>query len=150
MSLLNYTTSIEAAKTVAEIQKILVVHKALSILINYDSEGHIEALSFKVETPQGQASIRLPVNPDAVLRVLERQHSNGKVPGHYVNRAQAVRIAWRIVKDWVESQMAILETEMVQMEQIFLPYILTPKGQTLFEIFESRAMLTEGETVEET
>ena len=70
--------------------------------------------------------------------------SDSRVPRRLANRAQAIRIAWRIVKDWVEAQMAILETEMVKMEQIFLPYIQTQQGQTLFEVFESRNMLTEG------
>jgi hypothetical protein len=40
--------------------------------------------------------------------------------------------------------MAILETEMVKMEQIFLPYIETSNGQTLFQVFEGRKMLSDG------
>ena len=33
--------------------------------------------------------------------------------------------------------MAILETEMVEMEQIFLPYVLNNKGKTLYQEFKS-------------
>ena len=142
MALLNYTTQIEAAKTVGQIHGILVAHGARSILTNYDSDGHIESLSFEVETPQGFATIRLPINPTAVLKVLTRYENH--IPRHYQNKEQAIRIAWRIVKDWVEAQMAILETEMVKMEQIFLPYIVTGSGQTLFQVFEGRKMLTDG------
>ena len=134
MGLLNYTTSIEAVKTVGEIQGILAGHGAGAILVNYDGDGGIEALSFKVQTPQGELGIRLPIDPDAVLKVLAEQTRLGKVPRRYVNRAQAVRVAWRIVKTWVQAQMAILETEMVKMEQIFLPYVLTRSGQTLYEV----------------
>ena len=142
MPLLNYTTQIEASKTVGQIHGILVAHGARAILTNYDSQGQIESLSFEVETPHGIANISLPIDPEAVLRVMMRSDSH--VPRRLVTRAQAVRIAWRIVKDWVEAQMAILETEMVKMEQIFLPYIQTQSGQTLFEVFESRKMLTQG------
>lgn len=142
MALLNYTTRIEASKTVSEIQKILALHGAKSILVDYDDEGLIEALSFRVITPQGDAGIKLPVNPDAVLAVLTRQSRLGRIPRRYVDRPQAVRVAWRIVKDWVEAQMAILETEMVKMEQIFLPYVLSKDGRTLYEVAVSSNLLT--------
>lgn len=143
MPLLNYTTQIEAIKTVGQIHGILAAHGARSIMTNYDDQRQIESLSFEVETPHGFAHIRLPVNPDAVLRVMMR--SDSRIPRRLITRAQAVRISWRIVKDWVEAQMAILETEMVKMEQIFLPYIQTKSGQTLFEVFEERKMITQGE-----
>ncbi len=143
MALLNYTTQIEASKTVGQIHGILVGHGARSILTNYDKDGQIESLSFEVDTPHGVAHIKLPVDPDAVLRVMMKSGSH--VPYRLQTKAQAIRIAWRIVKDWVEAQMAILETEMVKMEQIFLPYIQIENGQTLFEVFEARKMLTQGE-----
>lgn len=143
MAILNYTTQIEAAKTVGQIHEILRTHGAQSVLTNYDERGEIESLSFEVNTPNGVAQIRLPVDPDAVLRVMKKFDSH--VPNRLQTRPQAVRIAWRIVKDWVEAQMAILETEMVKMEQIFLPYIQVRGGQTFFEVFESRKMLSSGE-----
>lgn len=136
--LLNYTTQIEAVKTVGEIQGILAGHGAKSILIDYGDDGTVEALAFKVLTPQGDVAIRLPIAPDAVLKVLGQQNRLGKVPKRYVDKAQAVRVAWRIVKDWVEAQMAILETEMVKMEQIFLPYVITDSGKTLYEAMIDR------------
>ena len=132
--LLNYTTTVDAPRTVAEIEKILVKHGARSFLKNYDDEGCIESVSFLVPHPKGDISIRLPVDPDAVLKVLTRQ----RVQPRYRDQSHAVRVAWRIVKDWVEAQMAILETEMVKLEQIFLPYVITPSGQTLFEVMDKK------------
>jgi len=134
MPLLNYTTGIEAAKTVGEIQGILAGHGAKSIRTDYAADGQVEALSFLILTPQGEVGIRLPIDPDAVLKVLTRQNKLGRVPKRYLTHAQAVRVAWRIVKDWVQAQMAILETEMVKMEQIFLPYVITESGRTLYEV----------------
>lgn len=49
-------------------------------------------------------------------------------------------MAWRIVKDWVEAQMAILESEMVQMEEIFLPYMVSASGQTFFEAYQNNQL----------
>ena len=56
------------------------------------------------------------------------------------DRDQAERVAWRIVKDWVAAQMAILESEMVQMDEIFLPYMLNDKGQTLFQCYRQNQL----------
>jgi len=137
MPLLNYTTQIEAIKTVGEIQGILAGHGAKSIKTDYD-DGQVAALSFLVLTPHGEVGIRLPVDPDAVLKVLTQQNRLGKIPKRFINRAQAVRVAWRIVKYWVQAQMAILETEMVKMEQIFLPYVITDSGKTLYEAMIDR------------
>jgi hypothetical protein len=41
--------------------------------------------------------------------------------------------------------MAILETDMVRLEQIFLPYMITPDGKTLYENMVDKGFyLTEG------
>ena len=140
MALLNYTTRIEATKTIGEIQCALAAHGAKSIRTDYSDDGTVEALSFTILTPQGEVAIRLPIDPDAVLRILARQHSLGNLRSHQgrPDRHQAVRVGWRIVKDWVEAQMAILETEMVKMEQIFLPYVITKSGRTLYEVMINR------------
>lgn len=142
MPLANYTTSVEAIKTVGEIQGILVAHGAREILMNYDENGIIESLSFVVKTPYGNMPIKLPVDAKSVLKVLEREGA----PPRYCNHPQAVRIAWRILRDWVRAQMAILETEMVRMEQIFLPYIVSNDGKTLYEaMVDHKFYLTQGE-----
>ena len=106
MPLLNYTTKVDVYTTLGAIQGQLVKHGAKKIMQDYDGEGNISALSFLIDTPAGPRGIRLPANVDAVHAVLARQ----KVK---CDREQAERVAWRIVKDWVEAQMAILESEMV-------------------------------------
>ncbi|MBA7633064.1 hypothetical protein ES703_40621 [subsurface metagenome] len=107
-------------------------------MVDYADDHSVEALSFRVLTPQGDIAIRLPIDPEAVLKVLTQQNRLGRVPRRYLTHAQAVRVAWRIVKDWVAAQMAILETEMVRMEQIFLPYVITQSGRTLYETMVDR------------
>lgn len=138
MPLLNYTTKVNVYTTLGEIQGELVKHGAKKIMQDYDDEGRIAALSFLIETQAGPRGIRLPANVDAVHAVLTRQ----KVK---CDREQAERVAWRIVKDWVEAQMAILESEMVQMDEIFLPYMVNGQGQTLFQAYRSNQLLIGGE-----
>lgn len=47
------------------------------------------------------------------------------------------------LKDWVEAQMALLDIEMVRFEEIFLPYIQTETGQTVYERLEEKQFLLE-------
>lgn len=139
MPILNYTTSVNVFKTLGEIQMQLVKHGAKKIMQDYDDDGNIVALSFLVDTPTGPRGIRLPANVDAVHAVLTRQRIK-------CDREQAERVAWRIVKDWVEAQMAILESEMVQMDEIFLPYMVNGSGQTLFQAYRDNQLMLEGNT----
>lgn len=136
MPLLNYTTKVDVYTTLGAIQGQLVKHGAKKIMQNYDDQGHVAALSFLVNTPGGPRGIRLSANVDAVHAVLLRQ----KVK---CDREQAERVAWRIVKDWVEAQMAILESEMVQMDEIFLPYMVNNSGQTLFQVYRNNQLMLE-------
>jgi len=141
MPLLNYTTTISAQKTVGEIMAILVSHGAGAILMNYDKVGEIESLSFRVQTVAGEIGIRLPINPDAVLKVMSRQN----IPKKYQNRTQAIKVAWRIAETWIKAQSAIIETEMVSLEQIFLPYWITPSGKTLYDhLVDTKFQLGQG------
>ena len=64
--------------------------------------------------------------------LLEQQYESGKLRrAGRPERAQAVRVAWRIVKDWVEAQMALVETQMVTTAEVFLPYAVMKDGRTL-------------------
>ncbi len=139
MPLLNYTTKIDAHKTASQIQEILRKHGASAVLIEYDN-GEISTLSFKAETPHGEVGFRLPIEPDAVLRILEKQ-----APRRLATRDQATRVAWRNVKDWILAQMAMIETQMVTLDQIFLPYLVFPEGDTLYQrMVDTRFQLKEG------
>lgn len=134
MPILNYTTKVDVFTTIAAIQSQLVKHGARKILQEYDEECRVIAVSFVIDTPVGFKAIRLPSNVPAVQAVLQRQ----KVKADY---AQAERVAWRIVKDWVEAQMAILEAEMVTMDEIFLPYMLDDSGtKTLYEAYREKQL----------
>lgn len=136
MPILNYTTKIDVYKTVGEIQGNLVKHGAKKILTDYDDNGRIVSLSFMIDTPSGTMPIRLPSNVDQVLKVLLKQKVN-------CDREQAERVAWRIIKDWIEAQMAILESQMVSMDEIFLPYIVQGE-KTVYQLFRDQQMRLTG------
>lgn len=142
MAILNYTTTVDAFKTVSEIEYILMKHGAKSIMKNYENES-VTGLSFLIDTGVQQIPVRLPAKVDACLVVLHKEKRENPRKQIKDTREQAERVAWRILKDWVEAQMALLDIEMVKFEEIFLPYIEV-QGQTVFEKLEEKCFLLEG------
>lgn len=142
MAILNYTTTVDAFKTVSEIEYILMKHGAKSIMKNYENES-VTGLSFLIDTGVQQIPVRLPAKVDACLAVLRKEKRENPRKQIRDTREQAERVAWRILKDWVEAQMALLDIEMVRFEEIFLPYIEV-QGQTVFEKLEEKQFLLEG------
>lgn len=131
MPILNYTTSIKIDKTVSEIQGKLVAAGAQAVLTEYDSERVLSAISFRMLHQNCMVSFRLPAQIDKIYVLLQNDRG---VPRRLKSREQAARVAWRIIKDWVEAQLAIVEAEQAQMVEVFLPYAQNPNtGQTLFE-----------------
>ena len=127
---------------------ILGSHGAKMIQAEYDGVGGIIGMSFVINTPHGEIGFRLPVNTAGVYGALLKSAGQSGVPktfGKYMrqdqDKEQAKRIAWRILKDWVEAQMAILDAEMVKMEEIFLPYLTDNNGQTMFQRLQERGFL---------
>ncbi len=129
MPLLNYTTAIGADKTVSEIQGILSKAGALAIMTEFDS-GVLVGISFRIATPYGPQAYALPCDVDSVLKILRSQP---RVPRGLQTKEQAARVGWRIIKDWIEAQLALVETQMVTLDQVFLPYARTNDGRTLYQ-----------------
>lgn len=137
MALLNYTTRIDPAKTSLEIHKLLIKAGARQILNEYDANANPTGLRFIAATPGGERMFALPVNVDAVYKVLVSQG----VPGRYMTRDQARRTGWRILKDWVAAQLAIVETEMVSLDQVMLSYMVPgDDGRTVYDLYTERQL----------
>jgi hypothetical protein len=131
MPLLNYTTSVSVTRTVGQVQGLLVEAGARSIMADYDDVGNVTGLSFAVQGPMGLQGYRLPVQTDRVLAVLQRD----RVPARFQTPEHAERVSWRILKDWVEAQLALLRTEMVTLDQVMLPYMTADDGRTVYELY---------------
>ena len=129
----NYTTSVSAERTIGEIMEILAPKGAREILTAYDDSGQVSGLSWTVDTPRGKLTFRLPLNLEAVRRTLAEQSEAGRgVKKSQTTLDHARKVAWRTIKDWIDAQMALLETEQVEFEQIFLPYLVVNKDQDLY------------------
>jgi hypothetical protein len=133
MPILNYTTTISAEKTAGEIQSKLAKAKAQAVLCEYDDSGVMCAMSFRIMTKHGMIFFRMPANTEGVYNALRK---SPKVPNKLKTRAQAANVAWRVLKDWIEAQLAIVEAEMADISEVFLPYAQGPDGRTLYKTLE--------------
>jgi hypothetical protein len=120
----NYTTTITVEKTVMEIERMLATAGASKILKEYDTNGNIILLTFIVKTDMGEIPIRLPLEIDKIILVFNGLVKTRKLPqSYYNNKPQALRVCWRILKDWLDAQLTLIQIDTAKMEQIFLPYV---------------------------
>jgi hypothetical protein len=134
MPILNYTTKIDPLKTITEIQVILAKAGARTINIDFDDTGQPQAVSFMVNVMDNWLNFRLPSNHAGVWNVLS---DDPAVPRAMKTEEQARRVAWRITKDWVAAQMAIIDARQAELAEVFLPYAVMPTGKTLFQEMKS-------------
>ena len=145
MAISNYTTKIDVFKTIGEIQKDLVEHGARKIILYYNDDNQPVNLTFTIVWNDRTIGFALPCNYTGVLRAMER----AKVPRSLCTEEQALRVAWRIIKDWVQAQMAIVEADVASMAEVFLPYAITKDGSTLYKHIQLNGnglLLSQGET----
>lgn len=121
-----------------EIQKCLVKHGATKIVADY--EGGIPiSITFCIYMDNKLVGFSLPANYNGVLRAMQ---SDKNVPKRLLTKEQALKVSWRIVKDWIEAQMAIIDSQLADMAEVFLPYAITQGGNTLYkELKDSNNLL---------
>jgi len=130
ITLFMESTKKSPEQTVSEIQMILKKIGVRDMLINYDEKGEIEAVSFTIQKDGGKIPFRLPVNHRPLWKLAQA----GKTK-YIKDEMQARRVAWRQIYRWIEAQTALIFTEMVTVEEVFLPYMLLNENQTVYETF---------------
>ena len=124
------TTKIPAEKTAGEISTMLSRSGMVKYIQTEYDGGDIVGISFIVTTGEQRVPFRLPAKMEPVLEAMRKDK---KTPRHLLNLEQARRVAWRQVLRWVQAQMALIEIGMVDIKEVFMPYIMVSKEQTLYD-----------------
>lgn len=147
-ALLNYTSTKPVWETVGEIQGLLAKHGATHVMTKYaeNGGGAITGIAFVVPTEHGPRQFELPVQVEGVQqRLLEIYNATPsgqgmKKRGGKPDGDRARIVAWRILKDWLEAQLALVEIGMAQVDQVMLPYMhIDDKGTTLYQRYALHA-----------
>ena len=144
MFLKNYTSEVPVSQTIYRIEHVLIKCGVTGIMKEYTgTNGEIAAITFQIESPGGKITIRLPADKQKALEALwldyvdgDKLNAKGDAVDDLHSRKkkkrtafveQAERTAWKIVQDWVEVQMSMIQMKQADTLQVFLPYVFDGK-----------------------
>lgn len=136
----NYTSEVPADRSISYIEKTLAQHGAAMIVKMYGDDGEVTAIAFEIECKGKKLAFRLPSQIDACAKTLEANLPRRARP-ETVRKVgeQAARTAWKILADWVDAQMAMIDLAQVEMLEVFLPYAYNAaRQQTYFQSIKER------------
>lgn len=134
----NYTSSVPASRSQAFIERKLVQHGARAIQKTYGPDGRVDAMCFSIPIEGRDVFFRLPARVSNCEEVLRANLSSRARPETVKNIPdQAERTAWKIVSDWVEAQMAMIELAQIEVMEVFMSYIFDGE-QTYFEALKKK------------
>lgn len=139
---LNYTTKIPVHQTVIECQSILAKAGASSVTTGFE-DGQPSGLGFSLKTPHGVRAFTLPVDVGAMQAVLRKAdfsslHPTRATLANLTSREHAAMVAWRVVKDWLEANLALIAAQMATIDEVMLPYLHVGEERTLWQAYQAR------------
>jgi hypothetical protein len=123
--------------TMAEIKVILKKYGLTGFHESY-SDGEISGCVFSVDIMGTEAMFSLPIN----WRPLWDRAKRGETK-YIKDEIQAQRVAWRQVYRWIESQLALIDVGMAEFHEVFLPYLMVGKNETLFHKMKKNNFMIE-------
>lgn len=161
MFLKNYTSDVPASESIRRIEQVLIQCGVTGIMKEYQlGTQQVIAITFRVNDGERNHMIRLPANEAAAVDALWKDYMgsdllpDGKIKWSSRKRMtkadfkkQGERTAWRIIKDWVEVQMSMIQLKQADVMEVFLPYAWDGK-QTYYTALKSSGfagLLTSGQ-----
>jgi hypothetical protein len=128
----NYTSDVAAVKSVNHIERRLVDNKAKSIMKNYGPDGTLTGIAFIIPTSGQELPFKLPARVDRVEKALLKQVIRPRKETFARIKQQAERTAWKILADWVDIQLAMVELDQTEIAEVFMAYLYNHKKETTF------------------
>ncbi len=140
MFLKNYTSDVPASQTIFRIQQVLLKAGVSSINMDYGPAQEVIAITFAIQFDPSKppVSVRMPANVEAAQQALWLDYTDGEklsADGNSLawNRRktktkkdflqQGERTAWKLVQDWIEVQISMIQLKQADFVQVFLPYV---------------------------
>lgn len=141
---LNYTTKIPAKITAGECVQILADAGADAVALRYNG-GMPIGLLFTLRTPTGMQDFSMPVDIGAMHKVLRSAdfsslHTSAARLAELRNGRHAADVAWRVVKDWLEANLALIAAQMATLDGVMLPYLQLRSGSTLLDEYRAHGV----------
>jgi hypothetical protein len=140
MFLKNYTSDVPVSQTIYRIEQVLIKCGVSGITKEYGPRGEIAAITFHIKLEAGRppVTIRLPADKEAATKALWLNYADGdrltddgkrlawsskkkKTYADFIEQGE--RTAWKLVQDWVEVQLSMIQMKQADFVQVFLPYV---------------------------
>lgn len=135
MAIRNYSTRVPVTNTLGKVTTALAKRGVQQISTTFGDDGTPAGLTFALHTDFGVRNFSLPVKIDGVLAHLKQDHSltpSQKTP------ARAKMIAWRNAQDWLETQFALIDAGMAELDEVFMPWMIDITGNTMYQLYRDQ------------
>jgi len=133
MNIKNYTSSIEASRSMARIEELLVEIGASNINKQY-ADKVCTGITFLLHDNSLQQTIpfHLKAQVEECFLVLWKDVKRPKSNTKETLRQQANKTAWKILSDWTEIQCSMILLGQAKPLQMFLPFMYDMKSNETF------------------
>lgn len=133
---LKNTYARSTSRPIETIQSELARHGAKSINLDYEN-GQAVAIVFSLEISGNRHGFKMPAR---VENVLVKLYGKRRIYTD-TQKKQAYVTAWACIRDWITAQLALIDINLVKMEEVFLPYMLIAENKTVFDMYEQQQFL---------
>jgi lysyl-tRNA synthetase class I len=134
MNLKNYTTEVQATKSIDGIEKLLVEFGASNIMKEYDELKPLVgkrcmSISFIVQIDGMKMPFKLPANVSKVAKWLKKKKPNST---EKTIAEQAEKIAWKQQHEILHLQLGQIEMDQLDKLEVFMAYLYDVNKQQSF------------------
>lgn len=135
---LNYTTTIAADKSADQCLALLRQYGASRISVAYRKDKSPLGITFVIDTKWGERAYEVVADYEGTREALLKAYRERRIDRRYSEPDQAARTAWRVIKDWLEANLAMIEAGLSKPEKVLLPYMLVDPKTSLYDAYDEQ------------
>lgn len=133
MNIKNYTSTVDAGRSMARIEEMLVEIGANNINKKYENKVCTGITFLYFDNQIGQTlAFHLKAQVDEVFQILWKDVKRPQANTKDTMKAQANRTAWKVLSDWTEIQCTMILLGQAKPLQMFLPFVYDVKNEETF------------------
>ena len=123
----NYTSSVPAATSISNIEKLLVQTGARDIMKRYNEEGETKSIAFIMPVNGKALTFSLEAKTVEIYNLLLNQYVRPTDRSLEICSEQAECTAWKLIHDWVHINISMIVLEMADPLELFFPKLTDGK-----------------------
>ncbi len=121
-NLKNYTSEMPVEKSIKKIHRLLNESGAKDVHFTY-TDMLCKSVKFMMPIKETTLVFSIDAKPDAVFKVMLSKYKNPSRVNKVKLKEQALRTCWKLIADWVEIQLSLVEIEQAEFTEAFFSNI---------------------------